>query len=473
MPVEFIPKLQWFISLLPNQQRFLQMGEQLRWFPEHFQVRYDEWVNGLKWDWCISRQRFYGVPIPVWYCEGCGAVMLANEHELPVDPTATEPSTAVCAQCGSQAFRAEHDVFDTWMTSSLTPMLNAGYHLVDGTWQAARPNIYPMSLRVQAFEIIRTWLFYTMVKAEYHTGRLPWQDAMISGWGLDIKGKKISKRSGNYQDPVEIVERYSADSLRYWCAQGSLGQDLRYNEEEVKKGRRLQTKLFNATKLLAGVTGGEYRFTGLKAKRLLPVDRWLLVEFNQMLTECTKRFQSYDYANALRGIEGFFWATLCDNGLEMMKTRLRATESEDTVYSHEEGSTGQDVTFAVLLACVQLFAPYLPFITEHIYQGYFRCALGEGAPVSIHITQWPTSLLPGLDECEIADGRNALAVIHLLRKAKTDRQLHIGAPVTEAVIHASKEYLSSLTHFSREIASATRADRVIFREADVLTVDIN
>ena len=328
-----------------------------------------------------------------------------------------------------------------------------------------------MSLRVQAFEIIRTWLFYTLVKADYHTGQLPWREAMISGWGLDINGKKISKRAGNYQDPAEIVERYSADSLRYWCALGSLGQDLRYNEEEVKKGRRLQTKLFNATKLLAGITGGDYRFTGIPHDRLLPVDRWLLAEFDRMVAECTQRFAVYDYANALRAIEAFLF-TLCDNALEMLKTRLRAVAGDGSPYSPAEGRTGQEMTFAVLLGSVQLFAPYLPFITEHVYQGYFRAALGAEAPVSIHVTPWPTALASVHDERAIAEGQDVLTAISLLRKAKTARQLHIGAPVGEAVIHAPAEHLASLRRFTREIASAVRAGQVSFCEADALAVDL-
>jgi len=468
-PVEFIPKLQWFVKLVDFAHEFSAQGDKLNWFPRFHKARFDDWVEGLRWDWCISRQRFYGVPIPVWYCSECGDPVVATPAELPVAPTSHPPSVGACEKCGSHSFVPDSDVFDTWMTSSLTPMINAGFVLNDdGSWHTERP-IYPMSVRVQGFEIIRTWLFYTIAKAFYHTGVLPFDDVIVSGWGLDPKGKKISKSAGNYQSPIEIVSHYSADALRYWAALGTLGGDLCYSEAELKKGRRLQIKLFNAARFLAMSLGENYKHSDEPAD-LLPIDHWLLGRCNEIITECTKLFGSYDYSNALRAIEAFFWIDLCDNALEMMKARIRLAASSDCSYSDNEIRSGQHSTFAALFACVRMLAPFIPFVTEHVYQGFFRQALTENPPISVHVSAWPKPF-ENLDGSYLEHGKTVVRVCHQLRKAKTQRIEH-GTAIGGAVVTAPADVLRSCELFRREITSAIRVPFLKLAEGSELSVEL-
>ncbi|MFH1328935.1 MAG: valine--tRNA ligase, partial [Candidatus Bathyarchaeota archaeon] len=255
-PAEFFSSPQWFIKLIDFKNHFLKRGNELKWYPQFMKRRYEDWILGLRWDWGISRSRYYGVPFPVWYCENCGEVVLSEDKELPVDPRENHPKNKSCSRCNKKKFVGESDVMDTWMTSSLTPLINAKwgekYNLMD--------KIYPMSLRVQGFEIIRTWLFYTIVKSHFHTSSLPWNAVMISGWGLDSKGRKMSKSKGNFVTSEEMIEKYSADALRFWSCGANLGMNLRFTEDDVKAGQKLLTKIWNVTRfILMNLTGYEYR----------------------------------------------------------------------------------------------------------------------------------------------------------------------------------------------------------------------
>ena len=242
-PTEFQMKPHWFVRVLDLADELLARSAELNWHPDYMKVRLDAWIEGLKYDWNITRQRFYGVPFPVWYCDGCGAIVLATEEQLPVDPLESAPAQP-CPECGGTAFTGDPDVMDTWMTSSLTPHINANWaHSPDRPPSAP----LPMTLRVQAYEIIRTWLFYTLVKSHLHDDTLPWTDVMMSGWGLNEQGKKFSKRDleakkegqFNKYDPEDVIDKYGADALRFWAAGSHLGHDLRYHEEDVKVGRKL------------------------------------------------------------------------------------------------------------------------------------------------------------------------------------------------------------------------------------------
>jgi len=243
-PVEYIVTPQWFVRVLDFKDALLASGANVRWHPDHMETRFREWVENLNWDWCISRQRYYGVTFPVWYCDACGAVILAGEDELPVDPTTRAPSRP-CV-CGSTSFTPETDVMDTWATSSLSPQ-------IVGQW-LANPElcakVYPFSLRPQAHEIIRTWAFYTIVKSHHHFDATPWTDAAISGWGLALEGAgKISKsRGGGPMPPMEMLEQYSADAVRYWTSSTGFGKDSIISEEKIQIGAKLITKLWNVAR---------------------------------------------------------------------------------------------------------------------------------------------------------------------------------------------------------------------------------
>ncbi|MBZ0271017.1 valine--tRNA ligase [bacterium] len=462
-PVEFAISPQWFISVLPGREEYLRRGDELAWHPEHFHVRYRDWVEGLKWDWCISRQRFYGVPFPVWYCEKCGAPRFATPGELPVDPTAVAPpAQTTCAACGSGGFRPEPDVMDTWMTSSLTPLINARWAYDDNLMD----RIYPMSIRVQAFEIIRTWLFYTVAKSHHHTHSLPWRDVMISGWGLDEKGKKMSKRAGNVVDPKTVIDKYGADAVRYWSAGATLGNDLRYNERDVANGKKLLTKLWNATKFVAA-----HLFDESGARRELvagtptAIDRWIQSRLQQVIADATRDLDQYEYSHALGTAERFFFGEFCDNYIEIVKERFWNPDAFEPGVVEAARSTLAEVNRAVL----HLFAPFIPYITEELYQLVYR---GDGGPVSIHVSPWPVADEARVDPAAIEAGNLMLAVLTGARRWKTAQQVNPNYPLARLAIDAPPELAEKLAPLAADLRAAAHADTLEFvPEGDVATDD--
>ncbi len=244
--IEFIPSKQWYIDVLSEKERFLKAADEIGWHPAHFKNRYTSWVENLKWDWCISRQRYFGVPFPVWYCKECNKPMFASEVQLPVNPMETQP---LCAcECGCKEFIPEEAVFDTWATSSVTTLINAKY----GEKNDISDQIFPMSMRCQAHDIIRTWVFYSIVKSLYHTGKIPWKDIMISGFVFAKAGEKISKSKNNASSsPMALIDTYSADAIRYWAANSKPGTDTFFSDEDLKISKKFINKLYNAAKFYA------------------------------------------------------------------------------------------------------------------------------------------------------------------------------------------------------------------------------
>jgi Valyl-tRNA synthetase len=383
-PVEFILAEQWFIKILENKEKFIDAGNRMSWHPQFMKTRYDEWINNLKWDWNISRQRFYGVPFPVWYCAECGEVVVASEKELPVDPAVIMPVNMKCKKCGGSKLIPENDVMDTWMTSSLTPLINSLWSYEDAESKKLYNTIYPMGLRPQAQEIIRTWLFYTVVKSVYHTGDIPFKDVMISGWGLDKNGKKMSKSLGNFVSPEEITGKYSADALRYWASKANLGQDLRFSEEDVANGRRLTIKIWNAARFL--ITNVESDFNpyekNVKDLKLSRIDEWILTEFENTLKSCGNYMESYEYSLCMRTLQDFFYNSYCDNYLEIIKN-VFWDESEE---SSERKKTVLNIMYFISLNAVKMFAPFMPFITEELYLSFYKRYEKDK---SIHKSFWP------------------------------------------------------------------------------------
>ncbi len=244
--MEILPSKQWFLKYLDLKDEFIVKAEALQWVPKHMKSRYDNWIKGLQWDWCISRQRHYGIPFPVWYCKKCGEAVLASEKQLPVDPLKDNPEGK--CKCGGTEFEAEKDTFDTWFTSSLTPQIN-------GKWVEDKEffeKIFPMDLRPQGHDIIALWAFNTIVKALFHQKKLPWKTIAINGWALDSKGKKMSKSLGNVIAPKEMIDKYSADVLRYWAGSPILGEDIPFQEKEMISGKKFLTKLYNAARFVSG-----------------------------------------------------------------------------------------------------------------------------------------------------------------------------------------------------------------------------
>ncbi len=452
-PLEYLINMQWFVSILDRKNELLQCGERVNWYPSYFKVRFDHWVKNLKWDWCISRQRFYGVPFPVWYCEECDEPFFAREEDLPVDPLEDSPGQP-CSKCGSTSFRPEPDVMDTWATSSLTPQINARWGESD-----EREGFMPMSLRPQAHDIIRTWAFYTITKAYLHAGDIPWRDVMISGHALNPAGEKMSKSKGNVAgDPLIALEQYSADELRYWSCSSKLGSDVLFSEEVLGDGRRLVTKLWNAVKFAASHLED---FDPIQKPELKPYDRWILSRFTIAAERATDGMEEYEYSVAINRAESFFWKVLCDNYLEIVKKRL---------YSDDDKTGKQSAQYAlyrVIYGSLRLFAPVLVHVTEELYQAIFRRSEGHE---SLHLAPWPN---PGfMDEEALKYGDMSLLIIEEARKFKSLSSLSMAAPLKTLEVSAPAADLTGLSRFQDDLMNVTRAENILWTEGTLLTVSV-
>ncbi len=438
-PIEFIVTEQWFIKTLDFKKELIEQGRKIEWHPDFYRKRYENWVENLAWDWCISRQRYFGVPIPVWYCEACGSVVIAREEDLPVSPDKNAPPVKKCPKCGGSKFRPDLDVFDTWMTSSMTPQIATRWRDDEKLFK----RMFPLSMRPQAHDIIRTWAFYTILKAWLHNRDIPWRDVMMSGHGLDEHGKGMSKSRGNVVLPEDVIKKYSADAVRFWAAGATLGDDLAYREKDVANAQRFLTKLWNASRF-AGIHLQGYK--PMKASLEL-LDKWILSELHDIITEGTTKFEGYEYSKTKVMVERFFWHDLCDDYIEMVKHRLYNPE----VYGVKSKQAAQYTIYKVLLACIKLLAPLIPHITEEIYRGIFR---GNEGDLSLHVSSWPTAKDYTFDEAARNEGRILRDVIAHIRRYKADNGIPLNQPLRRVVVHAGENVRSLLGKTERTILGA-------------------
>ncbi len=456
-PIEFIHSKQWFIKYLDLKEDMLKWGKELNWYPDHMRNRYENWVNGLQWDWCISRQLPYGVPFPVWYCEKCEEIILPDEKDLPVDPSSDEPPVDKCPKCGHDKIIPENDIINTWATSSLTPQIAAS--LVPEMYD----KLYPMSMRPQAHDIITFWLFNTVVKSQLHNNINPWKDCVISGWALDPQGKKMSKSKGNVIEPQEMIEKYSADCLRFWAAGSKLGEDLSFQEKDLLTGQKFITKFWNASKF-AIMHLEDYDLK--EPKKLEGFDKWILSKLNTLIKTSTESFDQYEYAKTKSDTELFFWQVLCDNYLEIVKDRLYNPD----VRGKKERHAAQSALYKSALSCLKLMAPITPFFTEEIYHFYFA---KKEKIASIHISPWPECNEKMIDKEIESKGDVAVAVIAAARQAKNNAQKSLKEPISKLIIDTKED----LSEFLDDIKATTKAELVEFAKAktkinDALSVDV-
>lgn len=444
--IELIKTKQWFITYLDLREQMLKWGSELNWYPKHMKVRYDHWVEGLQWDWLISRQRFFGVPFPVWYCKKCDETIVAKEKELPVDPTINQPPVKTCPKCGGKEFIPEKDVLDTWATSSLTPQISTELMKGKPTYE----KLYPMSMRPQAHDIITFWLFHTVVKSQLHNHVNPWKDVVISGHALDPHGKKMSKSKGNVVEPEEVISKFGADALRFWAASSKLGEDLPYQEKDLVTGKKLITKLWNASKF--AIMHLE-EFEPSKEVELRTIDKWALCKLFRMIKGCTDSFTAYEYSRTKAETELFFWKTLCDNYLEIIKHRLYNPE----IYGKESREAAQYTLYTMLLSCLKLLAPIMPFITEEIYQLYF--SKKEGVK-SIHVSPWPKYEESFIDEEAEQAGDIAIDIISTIRKFKSNSNASLKAPVVKLGIACDKKTQEKIEDVIKDIKETIFAEKV-------------
>jgi valyl-tRNA synthetase len=454
-PLEIVTSQQWFIRY-PDKDLLLERGRELAWWPDFMRVRYENWVNGLIGDWNITRQRFFGVPFPVWYPVDVDGVpdflspILADEASLPVDPTTDVPPGYEEGQRNQPGgFTADPDVMDTWATSSLTPQIACGWVDDDDLFQRT----FPMDMRPQAHEIIRTWLFSTVVRSQYEHGSLPWSNAAISGFIVDPDRKKLSKSAGNMPDsPPALLERHGADAVRYWAGSGRPGMDAIFDEGQMKIGRRLANKVLNASKFALG-TGS---LPGAVATE--PIDRAMLAGLAALVDEATAAFDRYDYARALERTESAFWS-FCDDYLELVKNRA---------YAEGPGAASAQAALGTALETyLKLFAPFLPFATEEVWS-WWR----EG---SIHRSSWPEA--GAIRAAGGADGDPAVLavaaeVLGEVRRAKSEAKRSMRAGVDAVLVRDTAERLGALEQAAEDVKAAGVVAELATMPADAFEVEV-
>lgn len=429
--VEYTVMKQWFIDIMSHKEDFLRIGNEINWYPTHMHNRYEEWVNNVAWDWCISRQRYFGVPFPVWYCKECGEPIFASKEQLPVNPLTDTPSIEKCPKCDCKEFIPESDVMDTWATSSVTPLINMKYGEKDNYESILKP----MSLRSNASEIIRTWDFYTIVKSYYHFGIKPWDNVMISGFVMANKGEKISKSKGNSKvEPLDLIKQFSADVVRYWAASGRLGTDITFSEETLLRGKKLVNKIWNVSKFVQ-MHLEDYQDKAFDDFEY--IDRWILGNFSDMEKEYLKYLDNYEIGLALNILEKFFW-NFCDNYIEIVKHRLYRPEE----FGEKARYSGQKTIYILLYKLLQDFSIFFPFITEEIYQDIYHDMK------SIHITEIK-SLNYSFDE-EIVNGNLICEIISMVRGKKSSSNLSLKTIVKKLEIDCSPNLKKAIEEASKD-----------------------
>ena len=429
-PIEFATTEQWFIKILDKKDKFIEQGNKVKWYPEFMHKRYDNWVNGLEWDWNISRERHFGVPIPVWECKKCKEIIIAEEKELPLDPLQVKKK---CPKCKSET-KPEDKVLDTWATSSLTPQITSS--LVQNKVKI------PYSLRPNAHDIIRTWAFYTIAKSYLHENEIPWKNIIVSGI-VSLGGEKMSESKGNVIDPKVVLENYGADALRFWAGGSKLGSDLDYLEKDLVAGTKMINKLINASKF---VFMNLKNYDGKKPNKLEKLDEYFLAKLNVLVRDSTESFKEYEYSKSKLDTERFFWSDFCDNYLEIVKKRVYQGEGNAKL-------SAEYTLYHSLLTILKLVAPIMPFITEEIYQEYFR---KNEKVKSIHISEWP--------EVEEKDDKNHLKILEklyeILSNVRQEKSKNKKAMNAEIVLTLGKEDYEEIKSVLEDLKNVTNAKAI-------------
>ncbi len=438
-PVEYLQVPQWFLKTLEFKEQVMRRANEVNWYPDFMKIRLQDWVDSLEWDWVISRQRIFATPIPVWECEDCGEAVCATEEQCYTDPTMDAPPVEKCPNCGSSRLIGCTDVFDTWMDSSGSSLYNTFWKRDEDLHK----KFFPMSMRPQSHDIIRTWAFYSILRAEQLKDSRPWNDIMIHGFIMAPDGTPMHSSVGNVIDPIPILEVHGADALRYFAASCSLGTDHAFREPDVTRGKKLCNKIFNIGQFVGRFFDGRPAET----KELRESDKWIISRYSQTIETATSYLEEYQFDKALKEIEGFIWRDLADNYIEMVKAR-KDPAVKYTLYN-------------VFLGCVKMMAPFMPHVTEDIYQEHFVAYEGTK---SIHITEWPKPIF--IDEKALDIGRSLTEITSAIRAWKSEKKMPLNTELSKVEIIGPDAV--SLEKASADIIETSKIKELVFsKEADL------
>jgi len=461
-PIEIIALPQWFLKIIDHKKKFLELADKINWYPSYMKARYRDWVENLSWDWCLSRQRFYGVPFPAWHCNSCNKILLSPIDLLPVDPQETEFPAETCPECASNNIVPDTDVMDTWNISSLTPQLLYPYFArkdVSPFTDKKIDQFIPMGMRPQAHDIIRTWAFYTIIKTWMHHNTIPWNNIVISGHVVSDSKTKLSKSKCNAAlTPQAVLKNYSADAIRYWTASAALGKDIAFYETQVKIGQKLVTKLWNAFRFI------NMHLENVQIKKGSPehlgtVNEWILQQATETFAQYQKQLDKNEFNLALQHAETFFWSQFCDNYLELVKDMLFKPEKYEQTLVQATRWTMHNVGLRIL----QLYAPYQPYITEAIYQELYKKTVQTP---SLHQTRFTDTQMKYNFPENTASMKVVLDIVTQVRKLKTENALSLGTELDELVLNTQDKKVEKIVQDNEQlIKGATKAQSVTISPA--------
>ncbi len=459
--LEILPTYQWFIKSLDHKEALFARSAELNWHPKSMKIKLDNWINSVSWDWCISRQRYFGVPFPIWYSKRAGEegkILLPDIKQLPVNPIIDLPYGY-----NKEEVEADFDVMDTWATSAISPQLNSLAISQNFAIDAKRhEKLFPADLRPQAHEIIRTWAFGTILKAHLHENKLPWKNIMISGWCLAEDKSKMSKSKGNVITPEKLLKEYGADVIRYWASNARLGSDTTFSQDVINNGKRLINKLWNSAKFvelhIANLSEDNIDIHELLQQNIIccSSDKAIIAKLSKVRDKVNDYLEQYEYSLAREAIEQFFWQDFCDNYIEIVKGRIY-NNNHININWQESAQYTIKFCFEIIL---KLFAPFLPYITEELYQNMFDIKSSIHARYS-----WPSFIIEKISDEDILQYASILQILNDIRKAKSEKNLSMKTPINSLLINSSKLWIPDSLH---DLTNVTNTVELKFKECGAI-----
>lgn len=447
-PIEFLVKDQWFIKSKEFKEVIREEAEKMQWIPKYMKQRLMDWINNIEWDWVISRQRIFGTPIPFWYCKECGFIIPPRKEDLPVDTTKDKPPVSKCPKCNSENISGTSDVCDCWVDSSITPLIITGFFKNDEVFRST----YPVDLRQQGHDIIRTWLYYTVLRCKILTGRGPFKSVVINGHILGPDGSRMSKSKGNVIMPEEGISKYGADALRQALLSLTLGSDFPFRWEPVKYGKSFLQKVWSSVRFASQFINNKMELNG---KRLSDVDKWIVSRLRNTISTVSEAMENYQFHIAVDALQQFYWHDFCDQYIEAVKPRLyNPVDQEDL-------EVAKAVMYKVIWIFTRMLAPICPHITEEIYHRIFK--IHEGF-TSIHSSPFPT--LEELPEVDGSEGEKVIKIIAKIRTKKVDKKIPLSAPVKRVVIRDDGKLLEIYKKNEWLIKEVLHIEKVEFLEGE-------